>query len=91
MVLSGMRIFTIVATFSVRISDKTIKFTTTGVYKELNIKTKTALAVGEKANITVSGLFASGEILDIDGDCGGFNLQWAWSSGFVTGTHAAKS
>ena len=26
------------------------------------------------------GLFAAGEILDIDGDCGGFNLQWAWSS-----------
>ena len=27
-----------------------------------------------------SGLYAVGEILDIDGDCGGFNLQWAWSS-----------
>ena len=27
-----------------------------------------------------NGLFAAGEILDIDGDCGGFNLQWAWSS-----------
>ena len=27
-----------------------------------------------------AGLFAAGEILDIDGDCGGFNLQWAWSS-----------
>ena len=26
------------------------------------------------------GLFAAGEILDIDGDCGGFNLQWAWAS-----------
>ncbi len=26
------------------------------------------------------GMFAIGEILDIDGDCGGFNLQWAWSS-----------
>ena len=26
------------------------------------------------------GLYAVGEILDIDGDCGGFNLQWAWSS-----------
>lgn len=26
------------------------------------------------------GLFAAGEILDIDGDCGGYNLQWAWSS-----------
>lgn len=28
------------------------------------------------------GLYATGEILDIDGDCGGFNLQWAWSSAF---------
>jgi predicted flavoprotein YhiN len=27
-------------------------------------------------------LYAIGEILDIDGDCGGFNLQWAWSSAF---------
>lgn len=26
------------------------------------------------------GMYAIGEILDIDGDCGGFNLQWAWSS-----------
>lgn len=29
------------------------------------------------------GLYATGEILDIDGDCGGFNLQWAWSSAAV--------
>lgn len=29
---------------------------------------------------TDKGLYAVGEILDIDGDCGGFNLQWAWSS-----------
>ena len=28
------------------------------------------------------GFYAIGEILDIDGDCGGFNLQWAWSSAF---------
>lgn len=28
----------------------------------------------------VSGLFAAGEVLDVDGDCGGYNLQWAWSS-----------
>ena len=31
------------------------------------------------------GLFACGEVLDIDADCGGFNLQWAWSSGFLAG------
>lgn len=31
------------------------------------------------------GIFAAGEVLDIDGDCGGFNLQWAWSSGRIAG------
>ncbi len=38
----------------------------------------------------VKGLFAAGELLDVYGDCGGFNLQWAWSSGFVAGYHASK-
>lgn len=36
------------------------------------------------------GLYACGEILDIDGDCGGYNLQWAWASGYVAGMSAAK-
>ncbi len=31
------------------------------------------------------GLYAAGEVLDIDGDCGGYNLQWAWSSGHLAG------
>lgn len=31
------------------------------------------------------GLFACGEVLDVDGDCGGYNLQWAWSSGYLAG------
>ncbi len=31
------------------------------------------------------GVFAAGEVLNVDGDCGGFNLQWAWSSGYVAG------
>lgn len=33
----------------------------------------------------VKGLYAVGEVLDIDGDCGGYNLQWAWSSGIIAG------
>ena len=33
----------------------------------------------------VPGLYACGEVLDIDGDCGGYNLQWAWSSGHLAG------
>lgn len=38
----------------------------------------------------VPGLYACGEILDIDGDCGGYNLQWAWSSGRLAGLSAGK-
>ena len=33
----------------------------------------------------VPGLFACGELLDVDGDCGGYNLQWAWASGRLAG------
>ena len=36
----------------------------------------------------VPGLYACGEVLDVDGDCGGYNLQWAWSSGHLAGSHA---
>jgi predicted flavoprotein YhiN len=38
----------------------------------------------------IRGLYACGEVLDIDGDCGGYNLQWAWSSGRCAGFHAGK-
>ena len=33
----------------------------------------------------VPGLYFAGEILDVDGICGGYNLQWAWSSGYLAG------
>ena len=35
------------------------------------------------------GVYFAGEILDVDGRCGGYNLQWAWSSGYLAGYHAA--
>ncbi len=35
------------------------------------------------------GLYFTGEMVDVDGICGGYNLQWAWSSGYVAGRHAA--
>lgn len=38
----------------------------------------------------VPQLYACGEVLDIDGDCGGYNLQWAWSSGYIAGNSSAK-
>ncbi len=37
------------------------------------------------------GLYFAGEVLDVDGDCGGFNLQWAWSSGYLAGYSASTS
>jgi len=37
----------------------------------------------------VKGLYFAGEIVDVDGICGGYNLQWAWSSGYVAGCSAA--
>lgn len=39
----------------------------------------------------IPGLFIAGEALDIDAQCGGFNLSWAWKSGMVAGLTAAKS
>ncbi len=39
----------------------------------------------------VRGMYACGEVLDIDGDCGGYNLQWAWSSGYTAGRSAMLS
>lgn len=38
----------------------------------------------------VKGLYFAGEIIDIDGQCGGFNLQWSWSSGYIAGLNAAR-
>lgn len=52
------------------------------------------VATCEVDNRTLESKFAkdvyfAGEVLDIDGTCGGYNLQWAWSSGYVAGVHAA--
>ena len=38
----------------------------------------------------IKRLFFAGEIIDVDGDCGGYNLQWAWSSGFVAAEGVLK-
>ncbi len=36
-------------------------------------------------------LYFAGELTDVDGKCGGYNLQWAWSSGYVAGFHASQA
>jgi len=37
------------------------------------------------------GLFFCGEVLDVDGDSGGYNLQWCWSSGWAAGNAAGRT
>jgi predicted Rossmann fold flavoprotein len=39
----------------------------------------------------VPHLYFAGEILDVDGDCGGYNLQWAWSSGYLAGKSVVEN
>ncbi|KIR01878.1 NAD(FAD)-utilizing dehydrogenase [Lachnospiraceae bacterium TWA4] len=38
----------------------------------------------------VPNLYFAGELVDVDGKCGGYNLQWAWSSGYVAGLNAGR-
>ncbi len=40
-------------------------------------------------SLMAPGVFFAGEILDVDGKCGGYNLQWAWTSGYLAGKAAA--
>ena len=56
--------------------------------------TRGGAALGEFDAVTLAsrvapGVFAAGEVLDVDGRCGGFNLHWAWASGIVAGRGAA--
>ena len=32
-----------------------------------------------------NGLYITGEMIDVDGDCGGYNLEWAWTTGMIAG------
>lgn len=38
----------------------------------------------------IKGLYVCGELADVDGDCGGYNLQWAFSSGYVAGKNCVR-
>lgn len=39
----------------------------------------------------IKNLYLTGELLDVDGICGGYNLQWAWATGYLAGVAAARS
>lgn len=49
------------------------------------------LNAGTLESRLVPGLYIAGEMMDVDGDYGGYNLQWAWSSGYVAAMAIAKS
>ena len=38
----------------------------------------------------LKNVYVIGELLDIDGECGGYNLQWAWTSGYIAGSDVVK-
>jgi len=42
------------------------------------------------ASRLLAGLYLAGEMLDLDGPCGGFNLQWAFAGGWLAGKSAAQ-
>ena len=71
-----------------------IEITGTQSYSDAQV-TAGGIDVSDVNSVTLEsrlagGLYFAGEVLDIDGDCGGFNLQWAWSSGYIAGMNAAK-
>ncbi len=39
----------------------------------------------------VNRVYFAGEVVDVDGICGGYNLQWAWSSGYIAGKGAVNA
>ncbi len=42
------------------------------------------------ASLRCPGLYLAGELLDVDGDCGGYNLHWAWATGLLAGEAAGR-
>jgi hypothetical protein len=72
---------------------KALAFTVTGKggFKSAQICTGGVLELDGDTlcSQNVPGLFFCGEIVDVDGRCGGYNLHWAWASGRAAGTAAA--
>ena len=75
---------------------KTLKFTVTGTKGFDNAQITVGGAKNNEFDMStleskiVKGLYCTGELLDVDAPCGGFNLQWAWASGIVAGQNCIK-
>lgn len=46
---------------------------------------------GTMESLICPGLYITGELLDVDGDCGGYNLHWAWTTGLIAGRALAEA
>ncbi len=82
-------------TLAAAIKDTRIRVTGVQGWREAQVTAGGALTSGfdpkTMASRLATGLYACGEVLDIDGDCGGYNLHWAWCSGFLAGASAAAA
>ena len=74
----GMR-FTVTGTLSWEQAQVTVGGADTGEFTPGRLESR-----------LVPGLYAAGELLNVDGDCGGYNLMWAWASGITAGQEAAQ-
>lgn len=75
---------------------KSLEFEVTGCSSWQNAQATAGGIIAEEIDrdlqsLRHKGLFLCGEILDVVGDCGGYNLQWAWSSGIMAGRKAAEN
>ncbi|MBQ3497769.1 MAG: aminoacetone oxidase family FAD-binding enzyme [Clostridia bacterium] len=82
------------AIIAAELKDFRLKLTGTKSFNDAQV-TKGGADVSEFDSQTMmskkhSGLFACGEVLDVDGACGGFNLAWAFASGRLAGENAVK-
>ena len=80
------RICTVLKHFSVEVTDTKGWENAQSTYGGVALDEVDAHTLISKKNEKIS---FCGEVLDVAGDCGGYNLTWAWSSGYVSGKHAA--
>ena len=69
-----------------------VRITGTGGFEQAQVTTG-GIPLGQTdadlMSLFCNGLYLTGELLDVDGICGGYNLQWAFTSGWIAGKSAA--
>lgn len=79
---------------AIALTDHPLKITGTNSFEQAQV-TAGGMNTGEFSSETlesrlIPGLYAAGELLDVDGDSGGYNLQWAWASGMLCAQSAVN-